>query len=192
MVRKDILEQEIQIPEGLTVDLDGKKITVKGEKGKLVKDFTHAKGIDIVKNGDKIIITAMYPKKKQAAMMGTIKSLINNMFLGLLKGPFIVKMKIVYAHFPINVSIKGNEIIIENFLGERAPRKVVNKYKDVKVRVEGDDVIVEGIDKEKVGQVAANIRRATKIKDKDPRTFQDGIYPYQKLLADKEIWTLKF
>ncbi len=187
-----MIQEEIPIPEKITVALDGKIISIEGSSGKIVKDFSHAKNVDMEVKDDKIILITYYPKKKDVALIGTLKSLIKNTFLGLLEGPYIVKLKIVYSHFPINVSVKGPEILIENFLGERAPRRVVNKYKDVAVRVEKDDVIVKGVDKERVGQVAADIRRATKIKNKDPRTFQDGIYPYQKLLAEKEIWSLKF
>jgi len=50
--------------------------------------------------------------------------------------------------------------------------------------VKGDDIIVEGINIENVGQTAANIQLATKIKDKDPRVFQDGIYVYEKHIGD--------
>ncbi|MHA1144706.1 MAG: 50S ribosomal protein L6 [Candidatus Helarchaeota archaeon] len=192
MGRPEMIQEEIPIPEKITVALDGKIISIEGSSGKIVKDFSHAKNVDMEVKDDKIILITYYPKKKDVALIGTLKSLIKNTFLGLLEGPYIVKLKIVYSHFPINVSVKGPEILIENFLGERAPRRVVNKYKDVAVRVEKDDVIVKGVDKERVGQVAADIRRATKIKNKDPRTFQDGIYPYQKLLAEKEIWSLKF
>ena len=39
-----------------------------------------------------------------------------------------------------------------------------------------NDVIVKGIDKEKVGQTAANIERSCRIKNRDRRVFQDGIY----------------
>jgi len=86
-------------------------------------------------------------------------------------------MVIVYAHFPIKVEVdEARKMVkITNFLGERAPRyaKIVG---DTKVRVEGDRIYIEGISKEDVGQTAANIRQATKIKDKDPRVFMDGIY----------------
>jgi large subunit ribosomal protein L6 len=48
------------------------------------------------------------------------------------------------------------------------------------VEIRGQEVIVEGIDKEECGQTAANLEQATKIKDKDPRVFQDGIYIVEK------------
>lgn len=65
--------------------------------------------------------------------------------------------------------------MIQNFLGERYPRKA-EILETVKVEVKGEIITVTGIDKEKVGQTAANIERATKVKNRDIRVFQDGIY----------------
>jgi large subunit ribosomal protein L6 len=96
------------------------------------------------------------------------------MIVGVTNG-FEYKMKIVYSHFPVKTSIKGDQFIIENFLGEKHPRKA-NILGDTKINVKGDDVILTGPNKEDVGQTAANIEQITKIKRYDPRKFQDGIY----------------
>ena len=59
-------------------------------------------------------------------------------------------------------------------MGRRSPG-------EVQVRVENKvDVIVSGADREKVGQTAANIERACKIRKRDRRVFQDGIYIVSK------------
>jgi len=50
----------------------------------------------------------------------------------------------------------------------------------VTVEAKGENVTVSGIDKEKVGQTAANIERATKVKKRDIRVFQDGVYIVSK------------
>ena len=92
---------------------------------------------------------------------------------------FVYQMKVVYSHFPMKVSVKGNELVIENFLGEKHPRKA-KLYGDVKVNVKGDTVTVEGINREEVGQTAANIEHATRVKNRDIRVFQDGIYIVSK------------
>jgi large subunit ribosomal protein L6 len=88
-------------------------------------------------------------------------------------------MKTVYSHFPIKTSVDGNKFIIENFLGERAPRTALI-LDGVDVQVKGDDVVASGIDKEKVGQTVANIERATAVKRRDIRVFQDGVYQTSK------------
>src|SRR4030065_2566176 len=88
-------------------------------------------------------------------------------------------MKMVSAPFPIKASVNGDTFMIENFLGEKYPRKA-KILGATKVNVKGDLVDLTGPDVEAVGQTAANIERATKIKGFDPRVFQDGIYIIQK------------
>lgn len=167
-----VLREEIPIPTDLEVTIN-KEVTVKGPKGELKRKFRQGK-VNIRLEDDKIILETRFPKKKDKAMLGTIRSHINNMVLGLTEG-FSYRMKIVYAHFPMTVKSTQNKVIIENFLGERYPRtaKIVG---DAKVKIQGDEVIVTGIQKEEVGQTMANIEQATKIKGRDPRVFQDGIY----------------
>jgi large subunit ribosomal protein L6 len=95
---------------------------------------------------------------------------------------FEYRMKIIYSHFPIKVSIKEDKVVIENFLGEREPR-FADIAPGVKVEAKGDTVTLRGIDIEALGMTAARIEYATKIKAKDPRVFQDGIY----IIAKGEI-----
>lgn len=172
MVEAVVLREELPIPEGLDVTIDG-GITIKGSKGQLSRKFNYS-GITIKKEEGNVVIEANFPKKRDKAMLGTIKSHINNMIIGLTDG-FTYNMKIVYAHFPMTVKAAGNKVTIENFLGERYPRtaKIVGS---AKVQVKGDEVVVTGINKEDVGQTMANLEQATKIKGRDPRVFQDGIY----------------
>ncbi|HML05942.1 MAG TPA: 50S ribosomal protein L6 [Methanobacterium sp.] len=172
MVEAVVLREEIEIPDGINVTIDG-GITVKGSKGELSRKFNYP-GIFIKQENGNIVLEANFPKKKDKAMLGTIRSHINNMIIGLTDG-FTYNMKIVYAHFPMTVKAAGEKVTIENFLGERYPRtaKIVGS---AKVQVKGDEVIVTGINKEDVGQTMANLEQATKIKGRDPRVFQDGIY----------------
>jgi large subunit ribosomal protein L6 len=153
-------------------------VAVIGSKGELKRNFKQ-RAIKILKDDGNVILEAQFPKKRDKAMLGTIKSHINNMIIGLTDG-FTYKMKIVYAHFPMTVKVTEGKVIIENFLGERHPRaaKILG---DTKVQINGDEVMVSGVNKEDVGQTMANIEQATKIKGRDPRVFQDGIYLVEKL-----------
>ena len=177
MAQVSILREEIPIPEGITVTVD-EAVTVKGSKGTLIRNFNNSKAISISVEDGNVVVQARFPKKKEKAMLGTIRSHINNMIIGLTDG-FTYNMKIVYAHFPMTVKKAGDKITIENFLGERHPRsaKIVG---DANVQIKGDEVIVSGINKEHVGQTMANMEQATKIKGRDPRVFQDGIYLVSK------------
>ena len=178
MVRRYLVEENIEIPRDVEVSLDGREVSISGPLGRLERDFSHAP-IDIELDGNKMTVGVKWPDKKRAAMVGTVRSHIRNMVKGVQKG-YTYKLKIVFAHFPISVRVEGNKVIIENFGGERRPRSVLVD-ESVKVQLEGDDVIVKGLDLEKVSQAAAVIQYATRIKKKDPRVFLDGIYVYEKL-----------
>lgn len=127
----------------------------------------------------KITIRSRGNRKKDFALVNTLQSVINNMIKGSSTG-FTYKLKIVFAHFPISVKIKGKDIFVENFFGERSPRTSKIIGNDTKVSVEGEDIIVKGPNIENVSQTAANLELATRIKNKDSRVFLDGVYIYSK------------
>ncbi len=110
--------------------------------------------------------------------MNTARSVIRNLCEGITDG-YTIKMKVVYAHFPITVKVQNKTILIENFQGERAPRtsKIIGQ---TKVSPKGEDVIISGSVLTEVTQTAANIELKTKVKNKDHRVFLDGIYIYEK------------
>jgi large subunit ribosomal protein L6 len=170
------MEKIIEIPEVVKVELENFKVKVSGSKGDLERDFYSPlfKKIRIKKEDKKILISSESERKKIKAMIGTIDSHIRNMFEGVTNG-FTVKLKIVYMHFPFTVKITGKEVLVNNFLGEKTPRKT-KIVGDCKIEVKGDEIIVTGINKEDVGQTAANLERATWVKSRDRRVFQDGIF----------------
>jgi len=167
----------IEIPDGVDVKVEGRIVTVKGEKGTLNRSFSEAP-VSILQEGKTIKVQANWPRKKEAALVGTVSSHIQNMIVGVTKG-FTYKLKIVFSHFPISVKVKEDAVSIENFTGERSPR-FVKVLGDVKVSIKEDDVIVQGINLEDVSQTASNIEQATKVRSKDPRVFLDGIFIYEK------------
>jgi large subunit ribosomal protein L6 len=115
------------------------------------------------------------PKRKESqSLLKTWAAHVRNMAGGLTLG-VEARMKVVAAHFPMKVSVRGEELVIENFLGEKFPRTTKLRA-GTKAAVEGDIVTLSGHDVEQVGQSAANIERVTHIRDYDPRVFQDGIY----------------
>jgi len=171
------ISKTIQVPDDVDVSLAGKKVTVKGDKGTLTRDFSYVP-ISIDVNGKTIHVWAEWPRKKEASLVGTIHSHIQNMISGVQKG-FSYKLKIVFSHFPISVKVQGKTVLIENFTGERRARKA-KIVGDVQVKVQSEDIVVQGLNLEDVSQTAANIEQATKVKKKDPRVFLDGIYVYER------------
>jgi len=172
-----LLKDDIEVPENVQVTLAGGVVKVKGPQGEVSKKLHHPR-VKLEKKSGHVIISSEFPRKREKALVGTYGAHIRNMIVGVTKG-FEYKMKIVYAHFPIKASVKANEFVIENFLGEKFPRKTTIVGL-TKVSVKGDQVVLIGADVEEVGQTAANIERATKIKGYDPRVFQDGIYIVEK------------
>lgn len=174
------MKKIIKLPEGVKVKVDGLKVSVSG-KDNLERNFYDQVFADMikieVKNGD-IIISSSSDKRKVKAFVGTIASHINNMMKGV-QEPYTYKLKICYVHFPMTVKVEKNEVLINNFLGEKKPRRA--KILDgVKVEVKKDEIYVTSPDKEKAGQTAANIEFATKIKSRDRRVYQDGIFIVSK------------
>nr|AJS13286.1 50S ribosomal protein L6P, large subunit ribosomal protein L6 [uncultured archaeon] len=100
------------------------------------------------------------------------------MITGVKKG-FTYKLKVVFSHFPITVKVQDKKVLIENFTGERSPRKA-KIMGNTKVKILPDDIIIQDLDLESVSQTAANIEQATKVKRKDPRIFLDGLYVYER------------
>jgi len=167
----------LELPNGITVKLDDNMLAIKGPLGECRKDFSKIKA-QILYEGNKILIQPLGKKRSDFSIANTARSIIKNMIKGVTKG-FTYKLKMAFAHFPISVKVKGKEVMIENFYGERSPRiaKIVG---DCQATVEGDDIIIKGVSLEDVGQTAANIEQATTVKRKDQRVFLDGIYVYDK------------
>ena len=191
MVKIAFFKQELEIPDNVKVTLEGgHHIRVKGPNGDVVKDFSHIRGFSVSIKGNELIFSTNFPKGSTLALLKTVVSIINNLIIGVQTNYKYIS-KVAYSHFPCSVRVddETKTIFIENFLGERAPRAA--KYPDnVKVEVEGEDVYFIGPDKEALGQTAANVKRACRIRKKDPRVFQDGVYLYKKQIGEQVIWEI--
>ncbi len=170
----------VDVVDGVDIEVRGRNIKVKGGLGEVSWRFKED-FINLTKDESKITVSAKtkrFPYRKQMAIMGAIAGHIKNMMKGVTKG-YIYKLQTVYSHFPMKVLVKGQYVVIENFLGEKYPRKA-KIHEGVKVEIKGPELTVTGIHKENVGQTAANIEQATKVRNLDVRVFQDGIYIIQK------------
>lgn len=172
-----VTETEVPILEGTDVEVERSLVVVTGPRGTLKRNLWYP-GIVISYDDQNIQIRTKIDKKAQDSVVRTFASHIANMMTGVKSG-FEYKLKVVYSHFPIQVKIEGKMVSIRNFLGERKPR-VAQILGESQVKLHGDEIVVTGINKEDVGQTAANIEQATRIKGRDPRVFQDGIYITEK------------
>ncbi len=168
-----MIDSEIEILEDVTVTKYGYVLTIKGPKGEISRAFRFPR-VDLEVSEEKVNIRSEFPRIREKAMVGTYDSHIRNMMYGVKHG-YNYDMKVVYSHFPMKVSVKDDQVMIDNYMGGKA-RRYAKIVKGVKVNVKGADVTVEGVDREACGQTAANIEKATRRRGFDRRTFQDGIY----------------
>ncbi len=172
------LARRLAIPESVEVNIsDDFVVKVTGPLGTVSRRLWHP-NIEIRRDESDLVLDSRISRKQHRAMAGTLSAHLANMMKGVTDG-FEYNMKAVYSHFPIQLKITKDELVISNFLGERKPRtaKILG---DSKVEIRGDEVVVTGINKEDVGQTMANIEQATRVRGFDIRVFQDGIYLVDK------------
>jgi large subunit ribosomal protein L6 len=175
MSSEEIGRAELALPKGVTVTVVGRRLTVKGPLGTVERPFP-GDVLGLTATGGSLTLDLKLPaeRRQHRALLRTWAAHLANLGGGLTRG-VEARLKVVAAHFPMKVSVKGDELVIENFLGEKYPRST-KLVPGTTAAVEGEFVRVSGFDVEQVGQSAANIERATRIRDYDPRVFQDGIY----------------
>ena len=161
--------QTIEIPEGIEVKMDKNIIEVKGPEGEEKKKLNLV-NLEVKIKKNHLIIGCKKATKKEKKVINTTRAHINNLIKGV-SNKFEYKLKICYSHFPITAEVKGNELIIKNFLGEKSNRKS-KILKGAEVKVDKEMVTITSRSREIAGQTAANIETATKIRKRDKRVFR--------------------
>ncbi len=165
--------EEVVLPDGATASVSGRVVTLKGPKGETSRKIT-ATVLSVAVSGNKVLLESGSGSKKEKKLIESMRAHVVNMIRGVTEG-HIYKMKVCFTHFPITVTVTGNQLLVKNFLGEKTPRKV-ELSSNVKVKAEGADITIESSDKEAAGKTAAAIEQATKRANYDTRVFGDGIY----------------
>ena len=141
----------ITIPSGVELKQEGNKITVKGPKGQLEREFSPEITVK-VENGE-INVTRPNDLPDIRALHGTTRAVLNNMIVGVNQG-FEKKLELVGVGYRVQAAGKGLTLS----LGFSHPVEI-EPVEGITFKVEGNTKIsVEGINKELVGQIAANIR----------------------------------
>eukprot|EP00924_Labyrinthula_sp_SR-Ha-C_P006838 snap_masked-scaffold_8-processed-gene-2.35-mRNA-1 protein AED:0.04 eAED:0.04 QI:0/-1/0/1/-1/1/1/0/202 len=189
-----ISTQVVDIPANVQCEIDSRFITITGPRGTLKRNLKHQQmeiSLEKVNTApeeeDPVFVTQVkltkyFGLKKQLACVRTFASHIRNMVIGVTRG-FRFKMRFVYAHFPINVELKGDKRVeIRNFLGQKKVFRVdcrgdttVIRSKDVK-----DEIVLEGNSIDDVSLTCSDIQQSTLVRNKDIRKFLDGIYVSEK------------
>ncbi len=170
-------EKTVQIPQGVHAEVTNNFVKVKEGSREVSKKFS-SKDLQIIVQGSVIKIVSNNSKTKSLSVANAIVSHLANLLHGL-KKDFEYKLEIVYSHFPMNVAVKEGFVEITNIAGAKMPKKA-KIVGTAKVVVKGKEVTVSSSNKDHAGQTAANLEIATKIRGKDRRVFQDGIYIVSK------------
>ncbi len=139
----------VAIPSGVKLQIDGQKVVVTGPKGSL--EHTIHPSVSMVQDDDSSIRFESASGDK--ALIGTSRSLINNMIIGVTAG-YEKKLQLVGVGY--RAQAQGNTVNLS--LGFSHP---VNHPVPAGITVETPsqtEIVVKGIDKQLVGQVAAELR----------------------------------
>ena len=174
---KQSISESIQIPEGVSCLMaDSTLVAKKG--GNEVKKVFQAPLIEVKVENNSIVFSSKKGNKNQLKVIMSFVAHINNIFKGL-NEPFVYKLQTCNVHFPMTLKVEKDRLIINNFLGEKKPRSA-KILPETKVDVKGQNITITSSDKEAAGETATNIEKATKIRNRDRRIFQDGIYITEK------------
>ncbi len=171
------LERTIDISEGLEVVINGNKFTIKGNGNELVRTFDTGRVVANVKD-NKIVLSAKGATRRESKMIGTIWAHLKNMIKGFSED-FVYELEVCNVHFPMNVKLDGDRVVIKSFLGETTER-ISKVLPNVNVDIKGSKITVSSNNIEAAGQTAANLEKATRLTGRDRRIFQDGIFMTSK------------
>jgi large subunit ribosomal protein L6 len=144
-------KKAITVPAGVTLTLDGQKVTVKGQKGEL--NFTMPKIIAGKLEGDQFTVAPSVNNKESRSMWGMCRTMVSNLIEGVVNG---YNKNLELRGVGYRAQMKGSNLSLQlgfshevNYTAPEGVTIVVPK---------ATEIHISGIDKQKVGQVAAEIR----------------------------------
>ena len=151
-------ERKLNIPEGVTVTVEGSLVTVKGTKGTLTLEVSPL--VEVIVEENTLRTTQKTVSKTANMMQGTTNSLLNGMITGVSAG-FEKGLEAVGVGYRFNV--QGNKLVVN--AGYSNPVEVIVPEGLTVEAVNNTEIVIKGIDKQKVAEFAANVR---KIRQPEP------------------------
>lgn len=171
-MRHDITESFV-VPQGITCEYKDRVIScTKG--GVTLTRLLDSPEMDVLIKGNTMTVSCLKGNKYHRALIRSLAAHMRNIFAGL-EEEFTYNLEACNVHFPMTLKLDATTLTINNFLGEKTPRKA-KILPGVKVEVKGLKITVKSRNREAAGQTAANIEKAAKVRNRDRRVFQDGIY----------------
>jgi large subunit ribosomal protein L6 len=145
----------IPVPQGIKVEIQGSHVKVTGPKGALERDMCPEVGLQQEK--DILLVSTVDESKKNMALKGLTRSLVNNMVVGVGEG---FKKILVIEGIGYKADVAGQALTLN--VGYSNP-VIFNLPDGVKADVEkANKITLESIDKELLGLTAARIRSIRK------------------------------
>ena len=169
-------KQPVDVPAGVTVTINGRKVEVKGKNGTL--SITHRPEVTVRWSADenKIYVERRDDEKASKAFHGLTRALVQNMIEGVTTG---FKKELEINGVGWTARLQGKNI---NLSVGYADTRTVTIPDGVKAEVQGNRIIVTGADKQKVGQFASQVRAHRK-----PEPYNGkGIKYVDEVIARKE------
>jgi len=141
----------IEIPQGVEVKIDDRKVLIKGPKGELFFEVRPEIKVE-VKEG-KVLLTPQIETKNTKAFWGLTRALLQNMVKGVTEG---YEKKLEMEGVGYKANLEGQDLVLN--IGFSHPVKI-KASEGIKFAVEKNMITVSGIDKGLVGQTAAKIRK---------------------------------
>lgn len=142
----------VVIPSGVSVELKGRHLRVKGNKGQLERDLHPEMSVDI--GEQEIVVNRPSDERRHRSLHGLTRTLINNMVDGVTNG-FSKSLEIRGVGYRAETRKGGVRLVV----GYSHPVDY-DAPEGISISVEGNNIVkVDGIDKELVGQVAAELRK---------------------------------
>jgi large subunit ribosomal protein L6 len=149
-------KQPIAIPSGVDVTVDEGRVAVKGPKGELARETPTQITID--RDGDQLVVTRHDDERESRALHGLVRSLVNNMVVGVSDG-FARELEIVGVGYRAIAQGPGHldlQVGYSHAVPVDAPDGITFEVP------QPTRIVVRGCDKQLVGQVAADIRKIRK------------------------------
>ena len=148
-------KKPIEIPQGVQVQIEGKRVMVKGPKGELSREF--ADELKIEKNDNHIVVSPRNNSQEAKALWGLTRTLLFNMVAGVTEG-YAKKLEIEGIGY--RASVEGDSLSLN--VGYTHPVKIEAPER-ITFAVDKNVITVAGINKEDVGETAARIRAARPV-----------------------------
>lgn len=150
-----IAKNELAIPEGVEINVNGSEVKAKGKLGELTLTMVDEVKASVNDNG--VLVEKTSKSKFANAMWATTWRLINNLCIGVSKG---FEKKLEINGVGLRANMQGSTLVMNLGFSHEVRYEVPS---DIKVEVEKNtQITVSGIDKQRVGQVAAEIREFKK------------------------------